>query len=454
MKINIIGGGISGLSLAYLILQQKKDIDLTVFEAKARVGGKIWTEKAEGFLCEAGVNGFLDNKPGTLKLSSLLNLIPLRSNDNARRRFICLEGRLKEIPERPLSFMFSDFLTLSGRLNMIAEYFRPPQVKEDESMESFAIRRVGREFFEKLLDPMASGVYAGDPAKLSIRSCFTKVYDLEKNYGGLIKGFIALAKEKKGLGQRAEAGPGGVLHSFNEGMFALVDAIRERLSDRVRTNKSVEAVSREGSRYRVFFKDGTSDESDILIVATPAHDANLIFRGLDDDISETLSRIPYPPLSVVSLGFRNEDIVNIDLRGFGFLVPARERRKILGTLYDTSIFAGRAPEGQSLLRVMMGGARYPDLALMDDRAMIDTVLSELRQIMGLKAEPIFTRIYRWEKAIPQYNVGHHKILENLDSLLKRHKGLFLTGNAYRGVAVNDCIANSYSLAERIASDGF
>jgi len=449
MKIDIIGGGISGLSLAFLLLQQRGDLDVTVFEADTRVGGKIWTERAEGFVCEAGVNGFLDNKPATLRLSGLLNLSPLRSSDIARRRFICLDGRLKEIPEKPLSFMLSNFLSLSGRLNMVAEYFRPPAVKEDESMESFAIRRVGREFFEKLLDPMASGVYAGDPARLSIRSCFTKVYELEKNYGSLIKGFMAIARQKKKAGQRAEAGPGGVLHSFDGGMYSLIEKLREALGERVKTGASAQSIEKTKSGYKTFFQNGTISESEIVVIATPAHETTHIVKGFDRALSETLSRIPYPPLSVVSLGFRSQDISNIDLRGFGFLVPAREGRKILGTLYDTSIFPKRAPEGQALLRVMIGGARYTELALLEDKPLIDTALNELRQIMGLRAEPSFVRIYRWKKAIPQYNVGHHRILDDIDSRLQNHKGLFLTGNAYRGVAVNDCIANSHGLCEEI-----
>lgn len=449
--VNIIGGGISGLSLAYFLTTQRPDLDIKLFEADNRSGGKIWTERSDGFVCEAGVNGFLDNKPATMELASMLGISPLRSNDNARRRFIYLDGRLKKIPETPLAFMFSDFLSLSGRLSVIAEYFRPPKVQEDETMESFALRRVGREFFEKLLDPMASGVYAGDPARLSIRSCFNKVYELEKNYGSLIKGFMAIAKQKKKTVQKAEAGPGGILHSFGSGMYELIEALRERLGERIKTNKRAVAVIRQGDRYRAFFDDNTSEESEALVIATPAHDASSMLTDMDRELSATLVKIPYPPLSVVALGFKANAVSSIDLKGFGFLIPARERRKILGTLYDTSIFTGRAPEGHVLLRVMIGGARYPELALLDDDSIIETALSELRDIMKLKAEPCFVRVYRWLKAIPQYNLGHHKLLEQIDTALQRHKGLYLTGNAYRGVAVNDCIANSLALSEKILS---
>lgn len=452
MKIDIIGGGISGLSLAYMLLAKANNHTINLYESDEKVGGKIWTERSEGFVTEAGVNGFLDNRPATLTLSKELNLQPIRSNDNARKRFICLDGKLKEIPEKPLSFMFSDFLSISGRINMVLEYFRPPNVKEDESMESFAVRRVGREFFEKLLDPMASGVYAGDPAKLSIRSCFAKVYELEKNYGGLIKGFLNIAKEKKKLGQKTEAGPGGTLHSFDRGMYSLIEVLRQILGERVFTNKKAVSVEKKSVSYIVNFDDGSMSESDVLILAVPAHNASILLKDLDKGLSDYLNQIQYPPLTVVSLGFKNRDFSGIDLNAFGFLVPARESRKILGTLFDTSIFPNRAPEGYTLLRTMVGGARFKEFALLEEDKLREVVLSELRDLISLRADPHYVRIFRWQKAIPQYNVGHHLLLENIDRLLTQHKGLFLTGNAYRGVAVNDCIANSEKLASQIIRD--
>lgn len=449
MKIDIIGGGISGLSLAYMLTTKGNNLDVNLYESNNRIGGKIWTEKSDGFICEAGVNGFLDNKPATLNLSKEIALPVIRSNDNARRRFICLDGKLKEIPEKPLSFMLSDFLSISGRLNMILEYFRPPKVKEDESMESFAVRRVGREFFQKLLDPMASGVYAGDPSKLSIRSCFTKVYELEKNYGGLIKGFISIAKEKKRLGQKTEAGPGGILHSFNNGMYSLIEALRSYVDKKVITNKKAMSIEKKSTYFTIFFNDGSKSEADFVVLATPAYNASIILKDFDKGLSDYLNQIQYPPLTVVSFGFRSKDLSGIDLNAFGFLVPSREKRKILGTLFDTSIFPNRSPEGYTLLRTMVGGARYPEFALLEDNKLKELVLSELKDIVGLRAEPVFERIFRWNRAIPQYNVGHHLLLDNIQSLLSQHKGLFLTGNAYRGVAVNDCISNSDILSSQI-----
>ncbi|MCX8069496.1 MAG: protoporphyrinogen oxidase, partial [Thermodesulfovibrionales bacterium] len=271
----------------------------------------------------------------------------------------------------------------------------------------------------------------------------------EKNYGGLIKGFMAIAKEKKKLGQKAEAGPGGILHSFDGGMYSLIEALRGYLDERVITNKKAISLEKRSNSYIIHFKDGSVSEADIVVLAIPAYSASALLKDFDKGLSDYLNQIQYPPLTVVSLGFKNIDLSHIDLNGFGFLVPAREKRKILGTLFDTSIFPNRAPEGYTLIRTMVGGARYPELALLEDKKIQDLVLSELKDIVGLKAEPIFVKIFRWNKAIPQYNVGHHMLLENIESLLTQHKGLFLTGNAYKGVAVNDCIANSVVLASQI-----
>lgn len=449
--IVIIGGGISGLSLAYFLLKKRPDIELVILESKDRPGGKIWTERSEGFICEAGVNGFLDNKKGTIMLSEMLGLKPLRSSDMARKRYVYFKGRLNLIPDSPSKIFLSNFLSINAKLRMIGEYFIPKKEIEDESIESFVKRRVGREFFEKLLDPMVTGIYAGDPAQLSIRSCFPKVYELEKRYGGLIKGFIKLAKEAKKTGRKVEAGPGGVLHSFEKGMFTLIEYLRDYLGERIKTDSKVKGIEKRSEKYLIHLFDGREMEAKKLIISAPAHDTSEIINGLNKELSLLLKEIPYPPISVVALGFKKEDI-KIDTDYFGFLITGKEKRKILGCLFDSSIFPGRAPEGHILLRCMVGGARAPELSMLDDKEIVETVLLELEDITGLRSEPVFKRIFRYEKAIPQYTVGHFKRLENIEKILSRFKGLFITGNAYRGVALNDCISNSAELSEKILSD--
>lgn len=448
-RIVIVGGGISGLSLAYLLHTQKPSLDIIVLEAEERFGGKIWTDKTEGFLCEAGVNGFLNNKPKTLELAAVLSLSPLRSNDAARKRFIFSEGRLHPLPESPPAFFKSDLLSLWGRLRILYEIFARRGRKEDESLADFGRRRLGREAFEKLIDPMASGIYAGDPEALSLRSCFPRIHQLETEYGSLIRALLRLQVKAKKEGRSGPGpGPGGVLTSFYDGMETFVLALKASLGMRVRSCSKVVSLTGKRDRFTLSLEDGSSVESDCVVMATPAHASSEILRDFDQALSRSLSEIPYPAVSVVCLGYKKEKIGR-SLDGFGFLVPFREGRRILGTLWDSSIFPNRAPEGYVLLRTMLGGARASHLAIQGEKMIVDTVSAEMGDIMGVKAQPDFTRVYVHEKAIPQYTLGHQGRLETMERLLARYKGLFLAGNSYRGISVNDCIENSYRLADQL-----
>ncbi len=452
-RVVIIGGGISGLSLAYCILEKDPSADVTVFESEQRPGGKIWTDRTDGFLCEWGVNGFLDNRPKTLELSRKLGLSPLRSNDASRKRFIYSGGELHKLPESPPAFLASRLLSVGGRLRVMAEPLIPGNAKEEETLAAFARRRLGREAYEKLIDPMASGIFAGDPETLSVRSCFPKVYDLEKKYGGLIRGMFRLRKERKKQGstEKVSAGPGGVLTSFFNGMGELIQALTTRLGDRVRLGYRAVAVDRKGSGYILHFADGSSCDADCAILASPAYATAEIVKNLDTRLSGIVAEIPYPALSVACFGYKKERFSG-DLDAFGYLIPSREKRKILGTLYDSSIFPNRAPDGYLLLRSMIGGARASSLAMEQEPRLIDMIRKELSDIIGMTAAPDFVRIYRHEMAIPQYTVGHRERLRNIDDILGRFKGLYLTGNAYRGIAVNDCIENSLRLAEKVIEE--
>lgn len=447
-RIVIIGGGISGLSLAFFLKRARPSIDITVLEAEDRPGGKIWSDRRDGFLCESGVNGFLDNRPKTLELASLLSLNPLRSNDNARKRFVFSGGKLRLIPESPIAFLTSDLLSLKGRVRVLCEPFQPVG-SNDESLASFAIRRLGREAYEKLIDPMASGIYAGDPENLSLKSCFPRVYNLEREYGSLIKGMIKLQKKAKREGKASVGpGPGGNLTSFRSGMGTLIDALKDEVGEGLKSKSKVVSILKGKGVYNVITEDGKEIESDVVVIATPAHEASAITATLDMDLSELLSKIPYPSLSVVCLGYRKDNIGH-DLNGFGFLIPHIEGRRILGSLWDSSIFPERAPEGYVLIRSMVGGMRASKLALIEKDQLIKLVQEELRDIMGIKDDPDFVSVYVHEKAIPQYTQGHSERLKLIEELLLKYKGLYVTGNAYRGIGVNDCIENSYKLTEEI-----
>ena len=382
MKLVIIGGGITGLSLAYFLLEKNPSFDIVVLESEKKAGGKIWTDKVNGFLCEGGVNGFLDNRPKTLELVSKLALSPLRSSDNARKRFIFSEGKLHRLPESPGAFFRSNLLSLSGRLRIIGEIFAPKGSGEDETLASFAKRRLGKEAYEKLIDPMASGIYAGDPEKMSLKSCFLKVYNLEQKYGSLIKGMLKLQKEAKKTGKKVGAGPGGVLTSFYDGMGMMIDALSGILGGRLRTGIRAVSVDKQKDNYLVYLSDGSHLDAEAVVFAAPAFETSGMVKDIDKNLSSVLSEIPYPAVSVVCFGYKRERFKH-PLDGFGFLIPGREGRRILGTLWDSSVFPNRAPEGYVLLRSMLGGVKMSDLALQDENRLADVVMAELRDIMGI-----------------------------------------------------------------------
>jgi oxygen-dependent protoporphyrinogen oxidase len=448
MSITIVGGGISGLSLAYFLLERNPSSQIQILEAEQRPGGKIWSDKTAGYLCEGGVNGFLDNKPRTLEFAHKLSLSPLRSNDTARKRFIFSNENLHLLPESPQAFLLSGLLSPFGKGRIFFEIFAPRGDGNDETLASFARRRLGKEAYEKLIDPMASGIYAGDPEKLSLKSCFPRINELEQSYGSLIKALFKLQKEAKKTGKSVGPGPGGTLTSFYDGMESMIYAVREFLGQRLETSKRVAGLEKKKKYVTLYLEDGGSIDTESAILACPAHASSRILKDINGELSELLDGIDYPSLSVICLGFRRED-VEYNLKGFGFLVPWSEKRKILGTLWDSSIFPNRAPEGSVLLRAMVGGARASDLALADENTLVSIVLRELKNIMNIDAEPEFHRVYRHERAIPQYNVGHARRMERIDAIMKELDGLYLTGNAYRGIGVNDCIENSYQLAAHL-----
>jgi oxygen-dependent protoporphyrinogen oxidase len=448
VKAAIVGAGISGLATAQAILAREPNADITLFEAAARVGGKVETEiTPEGYLCEWGVNAFLDKSPRTLELCSEVGLSPLRGDESAKKRYVYSEGALHKLPEKPPEFLASGLLSLTGRLRVLGEVFTGPGDGSDETLEQFGIRHLGREAYEKLIDPMASGVFAGDASRLSLKSCFPRMRELEADYGSLIRALIRLQREARRAGGKDTPGPapGGMLTSFSHGMSMLTDILAGYLGERIRLAAPVEAVSYEGGRYTLYPADGEAEEFDTVVIAVPAYAQARIVRDLSPAIADELEAIPYPPVTVVCLGY-DRATMGPGLDGFGFLVPSRERRDILGTVVDSNVFSNRAPPGKVLLRTLVGGARSPDLAELPDDRLLQQVFGDLKDIMGVATEPEFVSIYRHRRAIPQYLVGHAGRLDLIDEELARFPRLVLTGNAYRGVSLNDCVLNAEKTA--------
>jgi oxygen-dependent protoporphyrinogen oxidase len=451
VKISIVGAGISGLATAQAILKRNPQAELEVFESASRVGGKVESERtAEGYLCEWGVNGFLDKIPRTLELCREVGVAPVRADKAAQKRFIFSEKALHQLPEKPPQFFTSRLLSIPGRLRVVFETVAGGTDQADESLAEFATRRLGREAFEKLIDPMASGVFAGDATRLSLKSCFPRIHELENEYGSLIRGLISLQKKarREKSDKKVGAGPGGTLTSFADGMSVLTDRIAQELGPRLRLDCPVAGLEPRGRGFALHLADGTERETDALVLAVPAYVQSRLLRDLDPELAALLSEIEYPALAVVCFGY-DRSRIKAGPEGFGFLVPSREKRTILGTVVDSNVFPGRAPEGHALLRSMVGGARSSHLAELPEEQLLDRVKTDLREMTGLAAEPDFVRVYRHQKAIPQYQVGHAARLDAIETAVARFPGLVLTGNAFRGVSLNDCVVNAWKTAERL-----
>ncbi len=460
-KAIIIGGGISGLSTAWLLRSKAqtsgKELEISLLEKEQRVGGKIWSIKSDGYTCEWGPNGFLDSKPQTLDLCRAIGVEGNlhRSNDNARKRFIFSGGELHRLPEGGPSFLKSRLISWPGKLRLALEptpFIASAPSGTDETLADFGRRRLGKEALDKLIAPMVSGIFAGDPETMSLVSCFPRIAELEREYGGLVRAMIMLAKKKKkdiaeGKVVSSAAGPGGVLTSFREGIQYLSDAMKDSLGGIVRPGIAVTAIEKTGSAgYLVKCSDGSEQQADLVIVASPAFAAADMLAGLDAGISDVLRQIPYASMTVICFGYERDRIAH-PLDGFGYLIPKKEGRSTLGTLWDSSMFENRAPDGKVLLRSMMGGACFPEYVKLSDDEVTARVRKDLKATMNIDAEPSFVRVFRHPQAIPQYTVGHGKRLDALDELLKKHPGLILTGNSYRGIGLNDCVAAAQRAAD-------
>jgi len=403
-KLAIIGGGISGLSLAYY-LQDK--FNVTVFE-KEKWGGKAYTKKIDNYLMEEGVNGFLSNSPKTLELCDEIGIKPVRANENAKKRFI-YDDKLIEIPIKPIDFIKSDILSFKGKLRILKEFFIKPKC-EEESVEEFATRRLGEEFTQKMMIPMLAGIYASTPAKTSMNAAFPKLKKIECEYGSLFKGMMKL---KRG-GQ-----PSGELHSFELGMSEFIEKLKEKTKANFIEKEITDIRALEGF--------------DKIVIATPAYEAAKILKK-QEKLSKLLSKIEYNPVAIV--GFDYEDIKPV---GFGILSI---KEKTLGVLMDKYIFPNR-----NGIRVMVGGARYPEIKNLDEKEIIEIAKKDVEKITGAK-NPKFTWIKLHKNAIPNYSLGHQNLVKEIFEEAKK-EGIILTGNAYKGVSFNDCIKNSYELAQNL-----
>lgn len=468
MKIVIIGGGISGLTTAYY-LQQKItaagiNAEVKVIEKEATAGGKVRSIVDKGFLHEWGPNGFLDNKPLTLQLCKELGIEDklLVSNDSARKRFVYSNGKLYQLAEKPLKFFLSGLLSITGRFRILAEPFiKKYAEKKDETLAAFTRRRLGQEALDKLIAPMASGIFAGNPETMSLKACFPRIYQLEQQYGSLIKAMRQIAKASKNEGEEntsaSVTGPGGKLTSFVGGLQTLTDSLASHIGkDNILNREICHVIKNQDSSYTLIEKENNKISADIVISALPAYSASQVFTDLDSNLANSLAQIKYAPLIVVCSSYEKTRVKH-NLDGFGYLLARDETIPVLGALWDSSIFPNRAPEDSILLRSMLGGARHPNLIKYTDEQISLVVRESYATILDIKFAPQLEKIYRHEQAIPEYGVGHCDLVHKIESSVAAHLGLFITGNAFHGVGINDCInaANivSTNVLDYLASRG-
>jgi len=442
-RITIVGAGISGLSLAYFLKQSLGEkAALSVYESRSEAGGTISTLSENGYLEEKGPNGFLDNRPATLELIRALHLEEklIHADPHAENRFVYHAGKLRKIPAGSQQIFSTDLLSLSGKMRLLAEPFTAPKRSEDdETLEQFFLRRIGKEATGRLADPFVSGIYAGSLHQLSARATFPRLVELEEKHGSVLKGFMR--SKKQGLHRRPR------LSSFQGGLVTLVQKLTDELRSELHLSTPVSSIEyrKEDRAFSLRFDNGSIHETDSLVLAIPAFTAAKLVSKLDSGLAQVLAGIPYSPVQVAALGF-SENAFGKAPNGFGYLFSKQERKEILGCLFSSSVFPGRAPRGKILLRVLLGGADHPEAVGFSDEKVLDLALSNLKQVLGLREKPEWVRIFRYERAIPQYTIGHLEKLRKIDEILGRFPGFVLSGNAYRGIGINDCIEESKRLA--------
>jgi len=451
MKIAVIGAGISGLSTAHFL--KKNGIDLEVFEKNNYPGGTISSKVVDGYLVEDGPNSTSETNVVIDELLSDLGILDEKvyADENSKYRYILRNGKLHALPAGIGSFLSTRLWSAGGKLRLFGEPFIG-RARHEESIADFVIRRLGREFLDYAINPFVAGVYAGNPSELSVRAAFPKLYALEEKYGGLLRGTIGGMKERKRRSEKAKVS--AKLFAFKSGMGILPATIAKNLEDVIAYQSSVVRVENVKSDNRKFYvhfsQDGKVGDAvfDGVVLSVPSYAATDMVKSWLPELSHGLSKIKYPPVAVAVLGYKKEH-VRTDLRGFGFLVPEIENRKILGTIWSSSIFPKRAPNGFVEFTTFLGGSRQPKTVSMTLDEIAKVAHEENASLMGIEGKPEFQSVSKWDRAIPQYNIGHLSIMEAIRHIESTYKGFYICSNYKDGISVADCIANGKKTAETI-----
>ncbi|CAN5587144.1 protoporphyrinogen oxidase [soil metagenome] len=445
-KVCVIGGGISGLCTAFRLKQ--KGVGVLLVERGEVCGGNIQTEKTGDYLIEWGPNSTLVSEH-LFELVAELRLLDevAQANATAKKRYILKDGKLRALPLKIVDIISSDIFSIQAKLRLLREPFIKSKSPKNESVAEFFERRFGQEIVDFAVDPFVSGIFAGNPERLSIKSAFPLLFQMEKDYGSILKASLFGKKEKQG-----EFVPKGMSRtvSFKSGMQTLTDKLATNLSDEIKTKTEVERCITENGKWKIKTVSGNLNDAsfDAIVIAVPSFVAAKLIENFDGELSRQLSEIYHPPLAVIVSAFRKLDI-DFGLDGFGFLIPKVERRKILGSLWSSVIFENRAPQDVHLLTTFIGGARNAELFDKSDEELFCIAFDELDSILGLKVKPIFQQIKCWTRAIPQYNIGYEKIENDIEDFSRKNRGIFFCSNFYRGISVGDCVKNAHRTANEI-----
>jgi oxygen-dependent protoporphyrinogen oxidase len=446
----VVGAGISGLTVAFRLVRKGRRV--TVIEAESRVGGAIGTERVAGVLYERGPNSILETNPHMGELVSELGLGTERLDVSgvASRRYVVRHGALVALPTSPPAFLRTSVFSWRAKLRLLREPFVPrAPAQREESVSQFVERRLGRELLDYAVEPFVAGIYAGNPDELSVKAAFPRLHALEQRYGSLIKGQILGARERARQTERAKNAARSF--TFRSGMEALPSALAQAIGG-VRTGARATRLRHAGPRKLAITieESGRTHEAhaSAVVLAVPARNAAALVRELAPEAADALDEIPYAPVASVALAYARSDVAH-PLEGFGFLAPRVEGRRILGTLFSSSMFEGRAPADTVLLTSFVGGRRNPEASSCSDAEIVQRVRDELGALIGARGEPRVCRVTRWHEAIPQYTLGHLARIERAASAETRVSGLYLCGSYRGGISVGDCIKSAVETAERV-----
>ncbi len=437
----IIGAGISGLTAAHRLARTGKDV--LVLEEGSRAGGKIVTEREEGYLLESGPNSLRIENQETIDLIKEVELEGrvMEANLTSQKRYVLKRGHWVQLPRGPVEALTTPLLSIAGKLRILGDMFVPQTTLEDESAASFIRRRLGKEILDYGADPFITGIYAGDPDNLSMRYAFGSMWRAEQEYGSLIWGMMKARSNKNPAKIRPR------VISFPEGLSELTSAVRAGLADRLQLHAGAIRIEKVSDHYHVTTSTGSYEAANIVL-ALPAYDVATMIEGISADLAIKLREVFYPPVAVVFLGY-DEHQFETPPAGFGGLIPSKEQRNILGVIYSSSNFPNRAPVGHLLFTVLLGGAKHPEIAKSEVAQILDMAVREFGDLLKPRGEPAFRRAKVWNHAIPQYNVGYGAVLKAIERTEAENPGLHFLGNYRGGISMGACIKNATELAKRL-----